>query len=133
MSQVLIVYTDPASTDVPAIVCDDAGLTVAFSPELEAAAALESEAFNLVIACVQKPLTLLRAISSATKRTPVIVVMNDAGGLDNDALHAAGAKAIIFRSFSIQTLRRAVTDLVQTPLILETSQTQLPDGNWSLT
>lgn len=110
MAHILIVFADPNMTEVPAVVCDGAGYTCAFAQELEAGDKLTAERFDLALLVSLKPIPLARALRAVNPSIPMVAVVNEMAPSEATAARQAGINSLIFRPYSIQTLRKALAD-----------------------
>ncbi|MDB5101186.1 MAG: hypothetical protein JWM80_5607 [Cyanobacteria bacterium RYN_339] len=113
MARVLIIFSDPAATEAPALVCDDAGHTVDFAPVYDAANAV-ARGFDLVVVTADAPLTPVRALRAAAPELPIVVVTLPLDEADQQALRAERVRGIVFRPYAIQTLRKLLGSHVTT-------------------
>lgn len=106
MSQVLIVFSDPITTEAPALLCDDAGHAVDFVPVTGAAAAATGRQFDLVVVTADPPLSAVRAVRAAAPEMPIVVVCAPVPEEIQRELHRLRVRGIVFRPYAIPTLRK---------------------------
>src|SRR4051794_31174637 len=105
MARVLIIFSDPAATEAPALVCDDAGHTVDFAPANAAAGSLD-RGFDLVVVTAAEPLAPVRALRAVDEELPIVVITLPVEEEIQRALHQERVRGIVFRPYAIQTLRK---------------------------
>jgi DNA-binding response OmpR family regulator len=120
MARVLIVFSDPAATEAPALVCDDAGHTVDFAPANAVASNLD-RGFDLVVVTADEPLEPVRALRAQDGELPIVVVTLPLEEEAQRALHQERVRGIVFRPYAIQTLRKLLGSHVSTVLPEEPS------------
>jgi DNA-binding response OmpR family regulator len=106
MSRVLIVFTDPALTEEPALVCDDDGHTVDFAAAPTAAATATGRPFDLVVVTAEQPLELVQGLRAAAPELPIVVVSEPLDEPTQRALRRLAVRGIVFRPYALATLRK---------------------------
>lgn len=114
MSRVLIVFTDPATTEAPALVCDDAGHTVDFATASEAAVAVIGRPFDLVVITAEEPVGPTRAIRTSGVEISIVVICPPVDEDIQRELNQLGVRGIVFRPYAMPTLRKLLGPHVPT-------------------
>lgn len=114
MPHLLITFADAAQTEVPAIVCDDAGYTYDFADEREAGRKVRTGRYDLVLLVTAHPLPIARAVQAIDRAIPMIAIAAELSADVYANLRAEGVRQVLFRPYSIQALRRALADAVAT-------------------
>ena len=114
MPHLLIAFADAAQTEVPAIVCDDAGYSYDFVAELEASRKVRVGRYDLALLVTAHPLPLARGIQAIDPELPMVAITGELSADVLASLRAEGVRQILVRPYSIQALRRALADAFAT-------------------